>query len=205
MSIQITRENRHLYGGDYALTRTVPKTHPMTGAPLLGTRASIRGASRYHRSFFRGDIINIADPESDWNFTLCPLANDARSRDYFLLLKLEKGFEPCVAKEWDLLPELQQIYEVENGQLILRGAPDPTGRTANYEIVMCRPAARMLQEEAAMRQIDQIAPHAQQGIASAIEGSGVSVMETRIETIAHRYNPDAMEAQLSGAASPQGS
>lgn len=193
--ITITEANRDQFGGDYALTSTVPKIHPRMGIPLAGTRASLGDGGSDVGSFLRGDIIFKEDPTKEFNFCLWTDDGTQFSHKFFLLLK-RKGFEPAIAADWDLHPDLRGIYQVENTQLVLKGNSLVTTRPS-YDVVMVRTAERFLLEEEKERrkQYANIESHSQQKIGEAVTDKRVEVMPTKIEVIQRRYNPDAVESK----------
>jgi len=189
MPIEINDTNRYLYGGDIAITSTIPKLHPRLGIPLDQTRKSLTGSSYYLGSFWRGDIVYIPDPTLEFNFTRYCDDGSTESRKLWMLLTFEKGFEECKAEEWSLGPELRKAYQVVDNRICL-----PVGRNAQgkdlYEVVMVRPAERYFSELAKLQQMDSILPDSAKRIGSSFDDKGVSVLPPEMTVSEHRYNVD---------------
>lgn len=196
--IEINEANRDLYGGDIAITRSIPAIHPKLGIPLDGTRKSVEGASSYYGTFWRGDIIYKPDPTLEFNFTRFSDDGTPNSKRLWLLLTIEKGFEEAAADQWDLRPELRKIYSVVDNRLCL-----PVGRNAvgkeEYEVVLVRPAARFFAEETRMmREATKILPDTTATrLASSIDGErGVSVLPPQMTQSEHRYDVGDVRVKL---------
>lgn len=188
MSIEINETNRDEFGGDYAITKTIPKIHPKLGIPLPGTRASVRGASQYTGTLFRGDIIYKADPTREFVFTRWDDDGSQHSRKMWLHLTVERGYSACEAKEWDVRKELRQYIEEVDGQLVTRLRRNIAGKD-EYQLWLYVPAERWERDEAALRATN-IAAEADARIANTIDDNRVSVLPTTVEVTPHKYNVD---------------
>lgn len=185
--VELTDANRDQFGGDIAITSTIPAMHPKLHIPLPGTRASIKGASMYYRTLFKGDIIYKNDPSLEFNFTWWPDNGTEWARNYWMLLTTEKGFVEAEAKDWDIREGLKRIFQVVDGRVCI-----PIGRNAvgkdEYEVLMVRTQARWLQEQAALQQADSIQAEGEKRIAGSIDDKRVTVMPSRIEVSEHKYD-----------------
>lgn len=190
-TIEITPENRDLYGGDIEITSTVPAKHPKMNIPLSGLRRDVRGAAMQFRTFYKGDIIFKNDPTLNYNFTWWPDDGSNESRRLYMLYKLEKGFTECEAKDWDLRPELRQFIKEVNGRLVIQARRNIAG-IDEFEVLMYRSEAEWLKARAAMQMVKDIKSKSDRDIAQHIEGTGVEVMPTTVETTTERFNIDSI-------------
>lgn len=193
--IKITDANRDQFGGDIAITSTIPAIHPTLGIPLDQTRKSLVGSSLYQGTFWRGDIIYIPDPTLEFNFTRYCDDGHVQSRRLWMLLVYEKGFEECKASEWDLRPELRRAYQTVDNRICLPVGRNPMGKD-EYEVVLVRPAARYFLELAKLQQMDNILPTAASRLNSSLDDTrGVSVLPPELTVTEHRYNPEDVRAK----------
>lgn len=196
-----TDEDTSQYGGDYAITRTIPNIHPTLGLKMKGTRDSIEGADIQYRSFFRGDIWNKDNPSKEFNFALWNKDNSStaaveNSRKHWMRLKTG-GFSPCKFDEWSISETLQEVYTEKDGLLVLTGGADGllSGGVSSYDVVMYRTAERMLEEEAKRNANaptpSTIGAESQKRMNGVVDSgaSGVASLPLQIEEVAHRYVP----------------
>lgn len=184
--------NRDDFGGDIAITSTVPRIHPQTGLPMAGTRESVGMADNY-TTFLRGDIISKDNPEAEFNFLLWEDDGSPESKRQYMTYTIAKGFRPAVASEWILRPELAQIYSVENDQLVIVTSTSPT-RPAKA-VVMVRSKDRWALEQAKLQQVDSIAKESQRRIGDSIADNRVQALPTTVDVIPHQYNPEAVSVK----------
>lgn len=186
--IKITEANRDQFGGDIAITSTIPLIHPTLGIPLDQTRKSLVGSSAYLGSFWRGDIIYIPDPTLEFNFTRFRDDGHWQSQRLWMLLTYEKGFEECRADEWNMRPELLRAYKYVDNRICLPVGRDAAGKDL-YEVVLVRPAERYFAELAKLQQMDNILPTAASRLNSSLDDTrGVSVLPPELSISEHRYN-----------------
>lgn len=197
-----TDEDTSLYGGDFAVTRTIPKYHPdkKIGIRLKGTRDSIEGADIQYHTFFRGDIWFRDNPHLEFQFVLwqndnssTPALEESR-RNY--MHYIHNGFKVCKFDEWQLSEALQAIYADVDGNLAMTGGLDKSllGGVSSAKIVMYRPAQLLLDEEAKRAQYAPTTPEmlnaeAQKRMSGALTDPGVSSRPLEIHEIAHSYVP----------------
>lgn len=150
-----TEDERKIYGGDFNMLRTIPKNgrHPETGEMCYGTREEQHnsGSLVQQRSFFRGDIIYIAEPHREFAIYPHYLADPGAGSDLDTLRYI-KGYEFCQASEWDLSDRMKQFWSVENGLLVQTPHQGIVvgGTLPDKWILLYCPAERFLAEERRM-------------------------------------------------------
>lgn len=191
--VEINEVNRDQFGGDIAITSTIPLVHPKLGIPLDQTRKSLTGASYLLKTFWRGDIVYIPDPTLEFNFTWYTDDGHQQSRKYWMLLTMEKGFEECKADEWSIRKTLQKVYSVIDNRICL-----PVGRNAvgkdEYEVLMVRPAERYFSELARLQQMEHILPQAARRVGSSFDDTrNVTVLPPTMTAVDQlQYNVEDM-------------
>jgi len=193
-----TDEDTTQFGGDCAITRTIPRIHPKLGIKMKGTRDSIEGADIQYQTFFRGDIWFKDNPHAEFNFTIWQKDNsstaaiDESDRNWMHLTHV--GFKPCKFDEWQVSEALQQVYGERDG-LLVRSSGANSQRTdgvASYKVVMWRTGKRMDEENAKRNTIptpSSINAEAQKrigGVAAEID-PGVSALPSQITEVPHQF------------------
>lgn len=208
-----TDDDRLRYGGDWSVLRTVPANgiHPdrniAAKTRLPGTRASISGGENQVHTFLRGDIIAVDDPTGDYCFiTWNDNGTDGPggSRNFWMLLK-RRGYNLCLADQWELSPDMRDIWEVvDNNYVLSGGAPIPSGTGVKpvYERLMWCTRARFEVEQAKLNvaptpegsnwnptgnQSGEIGATLHRPLKS--NDPNVAVMTPQIEAIEHRWTP----------------
>lgn len=182
--------NRDLYGGDIAVTSTVPKVHPISGAPLPGTRASVQGEIGL-KTFMKGDIFFKDAPEKNFQFMPWPDDGTEMSRKIYIDLTLRKGFAACRVEDWIIRPELSMIWSAENGQIVSVTSTNPM--RPSRDVLMYRTEERWQQAERELQSqagADRITGESERKVAGAINDKRVQPLPTKVEITPHRYNPD---------------
>lgn len=185
-AIEITEDVRDLYGGDIEITSTVPAVHPLLRIPLAGTRESVKGASFFYHTFFRGDIVYIKDPTLEFNFAWWDDNGSEDSTRMYMLMTIEKGFTECEAKDWNIRPILRRVIEQVDGRLVIRARRNLTGKD-EYHVLYYRSRERWQLEKDKLHQVD-LASEADRQIAAAISDKGVSVLPTSMTASEHKYD-----------------
>lgn len=190
--------DRDQFGGDIAITSTVPAVHPRSGQPLNPTRASVNGDVGL-KTFMKGDIHWKADPAKNFNFF--PWTDDGGelSRKMFIELTLKKGFQPCKVEDWIIRPELAMIWSAENGQIVSVTSTSPL--RPSRDVLMYRTEERWRQSERELQQAagsERITGETTRKIADAISDKRVQALPTTVEVTPHLYNPEDYAADKQG-------
>lgn len=179
--------DRDQFGGDIAITSTVPKVHPRSGAPLAGTRANVGGEIGF-RTFLRGDIIYKDDPTKEFSFFVWSDDGGEESRRVYMTLALTKGFVPCKVEDWIIRPELAMAWSAENGQIVSVTSTNPM--RPSRDVLMYRSKDRWIQAEKANQVAVDIAGESTRKVGDAITDKRVQQIPTRVEVTPHKYNAD---------------
>lgn len=180
-----TEAESRKWGGDIAITSTVPAIHPLLNIPLDGTRDALTHGDTSLSTFYRGDIWFKEEPMREYNYVLWEDDGSQESRRQYVLYTTKKGFKSCTFGEWELRPELKQFYSDQDGLLVLVTSTNPM--RPSRAIVMYRSKDRWEQEMRSLQQIDKIQSESTQQIANSIGDKRVAALPTTVEVTPHKY------------------
>lgn len=180
--------DRDQFGGDIAITSTVPAFHPKSGRPLSSARGTVPGIG--FRTFMKGDIIFKDDPAKEFNFFVWSDDGGEESRRVFMTLTLDKGFKPCKVEDWIIRPELAMVWQAENGQISSVTSTNPM--RPSRDVVFFRSKERWQQSEKELQPANDIAGESERKVADSITDKQVQALPTKVEITPHVYRPDDM-------------
>lgn len=181
--------DRDQFGGDIAITSTVPRVHPKSGQPLSATRQSVSGEIGF-RTFMKGDIIFKDDPSKEFNFFVWSDDGGEESRRNYITLTLTKGFVACKSEDWIIRPELAMVWSVENGQIVSVTSTNPM--RPSRDVLMYRSKERWEQAQKDVQVSNDISGESERKVGEAITDKRVQALPTKVEIQPHRFDPDAV-------------
>jgi hypothetical protein len=102
-TLEITNENRDLYGGDYRIRQaSTDKYGNVNRTKPTNTTMTIA-------NFGPGDIINKSNPELEFAVTPVEMSGSP-SANTIRMYMVQQGYQFCNYDEWDLRPSLRDIW-----------------------------------------------------------------------------------------------
>lgn len=169
-TIEITPENRNQFGGDCALLETMRDKH---GNVFNITRDQMDYLDTM--SPLRGDLIYKADPTFEYNTVWFEENDSPNSRKDWMYFTVNKGFEVAQYDEWDIRPELRNVWHRDAAGRITLG---PSGK-GSATILMVRSKQRWAEEQRKLHRVtDQISRAGAVQNAADELGRGAMMTET---------------------------